>query len=206
MIRTFALVGCAIAVAALWVGAPAQAATVAKMDLPALVDAADAIVIGRPRSAEAVWVNGELYTRYRVEVEESLLGSAGGDIAVVVPGGVDRKRRVPIAAVVEGAPTLRRDARTALFVVQSHFPVGGDFAIAGFNQGIVELDGAARAPRAPEGAAQRSASSAQSSSDSGVRALRARLQPLIATRGRRASPPDARRDRPTAPEVAGGVR
>ncbi len=144
------------------------ATTLMPLELPELVDRADAIVIGHARSAETVWVGRELYTRYQIEVQEQWLGAAATQLHVMVPGGIDRNRARPIAFSVEGAPQLRQDEPVALFL-QRGGPLGADeYRIVGFNQGRFTLAGAADAQ----------ARSRQ------IERLRQRLQPLIEARGR----------------------
>jgi hypothetical protein len=197
-----------LAAAALFAGitCTTSATTVVKLDMAEMVQRADAIVIGHARSAESVWVGRELYTRYRIEVQEQLLGAAATEVYVVVPGGMDRTRPRPIAVTIEDAPMLRSDEHVALLLKRGSALGAADYTIVGFNQGRIGLDRPAGPAAATRGAV---------TGDAVVRAkrverLRQRLQPLIDARG----PAATRSDKPETPltgprgrsEVFGGGR
>jgi hypothetical protein len=115
------------------------ATVVTRLDLPQMVQAADRIVVGAVEGAESVWVGRMLYTRYTVRVEETLYGEAAPSVAVLVPGGVDRSRALPLGVAIAGAPTLRLDERAVLLLKATRF--GGDQQIVGFNQGRFTITG-----------------------------------------------------------------
>jgi hypothetical protein len=56
-------------------------------------------------------------------------------VQVLVMGGVDRSRPLPIGMAVAGAPTFVASERTVLLLAPTGRPTGGDFQIVGFNQG-----------------------------------------------------------------------
>lgn len=148
------------------VTAPAAATTVVELALPDLVEAADTIVVARAIRAETVWVGGSLYTRYTLEVDDTLLGD-GGDVTVAVPGGIDMSRRHPIAMVVPDAPVLLRDQPVGLFLTAAGFPVPGDFAIVGGKQGLIVLGASGAADVAGRSQAADSAGRSQAADAAG---------------------------------------
>lgn len=198
-----------LAVAALSAGiaSPAGATTVLKLDMAEMVQRADAIVIGHARSAEAVWVGRELYTRYRIEVQEQLLGAATTEVHVVVPGGVDRNRPRPIAFTIADAPQLRSDEHVALLLKRGSALGAADYTIVGFNQGRIGLDRPAGRGDAARGTVGGDAVARAKR----VEQLRRQLQPLIDVRGSAAPRSSEKPETPRAgprgrSEVPGGGR
>jgi hypothetical protein len=122
------------------VGSHGGATTREILDLARMVDAADAIVIGHCRTAESVWHEGSLLTRYTFEVDERLKGSGEAEVSVVVPGGVDLKRAVPVATAVPGAPIFIPGEHVVLMLKSVNRPREGDFDVVGFNQGRFTID------------------------------------------------------------------
>jgi hypothetical protein len=160
--------------------ATAGATVVTRLDLPQMVQAADRIVVGSVEGAESVWIGRMLFTRYTVRVEETLYGEAAPAVSVLVPGGVDRSRPIPLGVAISGAPALFRTERAVLLLEAARS--GSDLQIVGFNQGRFTVIGD-RVAAGGGSAAQRTQSLA---------GLRDSLRALIA---RRASglPPQSRR-------------
>jgi hypothetical protein len=153
---------------------PAAAATLEKLDLPQLVEAADTIVIARTRRAETVWREGLLMTRYTFELQETLKGASGQqEVTVVVPGGMDLERRIPIAMTVPGAPTFMPDERAVLLLERADRLAPNAFSIVGFSQGRFRIeDGRVRA--STPAAAQRG-----TPADENLASFRQRLRNLV---------------------------
>lgn len=107
-----------------------------------MVSQADVIAIGQAVDTRSMWVDQSLVTLVTVNVSESLKGEPGQSLTVVVPGGVDANRKVPVAMTYPGAPRLTPGEDVFLFLnVDSE--VGGGYNITGFSQGkfsIVEGD------------------------------------------------------------------
>jgi hypothetical protein len=201
--------GSLVAAAALFVGITSTtgATTVVRLDMAEMVQRADAIVIGHARSAESVWVGRELYTRYRVEVQEQLFGAAATEVHVVVPGGIDRNRPRPIAVTIEDAPMLRSDEHVALLLKRGSALGAADYTIVGFNQGRIALDRSA----GHAGAARGAVASDAVARAKRVEQLRRHLQPLIDARGSAAPRASEKPETPRAgprgrSEVFGGGR
>lgn len=81
-----------------------------------LADLATAVVVGTVTESESLWLDGRLMTLASVTVEDHLAGSTPDEIAVLVAGGVDADRRIPIAAIVPGQPQLAPGRRGVLFL------------------------------------------------------------------------------------------
>ena len=80
----------------LMIAAGVEATTLIKLGDDEIATQADAIVVGRCMSAASQWVNGTLVTQILVQVHESLKGDAGAEMNLVIPGGVDTSREVPV--------------------------------------------------------------------------------------------------------------
>jgi hypothetical protein len=68
-----------------------------------------------------------------VAVSESLKGTPGETLTVVLPGGVDANRKIPVAMTYPGAPRLTPGENAFLFL-SSDSEVGG-YNVTGFAQG-----------------------------------------------------------------------
>lgn len=133
----------ALVTAILLIAGLASATTLVHLDDREMAAQSDAIVIGRCASATTQWVRGTLVTLINVELAESLKGLAEGELTLVIPGGVDMDREVPVSVFYPGAPSVIRDERVLLYLTDSAL-VAGAYDITGFNQGkytIVESAG-----------------------------------------------------------------
>ena len=135
--RALTSLAAALAVATVLV-APSGATTALHLSTEDMVDVAEVIVTGRAGTSETVWVDRTLVTVVTVEVDEVLKGDAGSTVQVILPGGVDANRPVPVGVTYAGAPTLARDESVVLFLTgQELLPQG--YQIAGFSQGKLEI-------------------------------------------------------------------
>lgn len=183
------------------------ATTLTPRSMAELVAEADTIVIGHARGAESLWVGRNLYTRYRIEVQETLLGAPTHEVMVIVEGGVDMNRKHPISMSVADAPVLQRDEHLALLLKRGGVLGDAAYGIVGFNQGRISLEPPAGQP---------SATRADVAADYATRTrqlgqLRTKLQQLIATRDQSAAEAKARSSQsaPTParqPSAGGGVK
>jgi hypothetical protein len=94
---------------------------------------ADVIAIGNVVDTRSMWVDQSLVTLVNVAVGETLKGAPGETLTVVVPGGVDANRKIPIAMTYPGAPRLTPGEGVFLFL-NANGEVGG-YDITGFSQG-----------------------------------------------------------------------
>ena len=103
-----------------------------------LADRADIIVIGRATTRHVTWVGQDLTTMVTVAVSESLKGNAGTELTVALPGGIDRRRKVPIEVLYVGAPHIATGEEVLLFVERTpHFPAA--HVVSGFSQGKLSI-------------------------------------------------------------------
>jgi hypothetical protein len=132
---------CSLVVAAL--AAPGLWATTAvEMSIDDMSQSADAIVSGRCTNSQSAWMDGSLVTLAKISVSEVLKGQVGSEITVVLPGGIDSNRPVPIAMTFPAAPEIQVGENTLLFLVGEE--VQG-YGVVGFSQGkftVVEDSGA----------------------------------------------------------------
>jgi hypothetical protein len=170
-----------------------QATTPVRMDLPQMVRAADLIVEGTVAGAETLWIGNEIYTRYTVQVGETLLGEARATVPVLVMGGIDFNRLHPIGMAVAGSPTFEAQERVVLLLQRGPTPAfARDFLVTGFNQGRFTIAGSkAGAPQAAAATlgVARSAAPVQEATSK----LREQLRELIRTRD---APPATSRSLP----------
>ena len=103
------------------------------LSLEDMVNQSDVIAIGNVLETRSVWIDRNLVTLATVAVSESLKGAPGETLTVVLPGGVDANRKIPIAMTYPGAPKLTPGENAFLFL-HSDSEVGG-YNIAGFAQG-----------------------------------------------------------------------
>jgi len=165
-----------------------RATTLTPRSMAELVADADTIVIGHVRGAESVWIGRSLYTRYRVDVQETLLGAPTHEVTVIVEGGVDMNRKHPIAMSVPDAPVLRRDEHLALLLRRGGVLGDAAYSIVGFNQGRISLEPSA----AQLGATRTELAADHTARSKRLGELRTKLQQLIGTRGQSATGAAAR--------------
>ena len=104
------------------------------LSLEDMVDQSDVIAIGNCLETKSVWVDGTLVTLATVSVSESLKGAAAGNLTVVLPGGIDANRQIPVAVSYPGAPRLTPGENAFLFL-NSDVDYGLGYNVAGFAQG-----------------------------------------------------------------------
>jgi len=128
----------------------AEATTAVRLSNDDLTDQADLIVIGRALDQESRWVGGNLVTFVTVSVTEVIKGEAGATITVSLPGGVDAKRKFPVAMTYPAAPRVGPSEEMFLFLTAGDEATEGAYAISGFSQGkfsIVQEAGEAKVSR-----------------------------------------------------------
>ena len=104
------------------------------LSLEDMVDQSDVIAIGNCVEARSTWVDGTLVTLATVSVSETLKGAESGNLTVVLPGGIDANREVPVAVSYPGAPRLTPGEDVFLFL-NSDVDSGMGYTVAGFAQG-----------------------------------------------------------------------
>lgn len=116
----------------------AGATTMIRLDSAAMASEAEAIVIGSCTSASSEWVDGALMTLITVEIDESLKGDESGELTLVIPGGIDADRAIPVAVTYPGAPVVFEGENVLLFLTTSNAVAGG-YDVVGFSQGKFTL-------------------------------------------------------------------
>ena len=104
------------------------------LSLEDMVDQSDVIAIGNVEGTRSAWVDGTLVTLASVSVSETLKGPASENLTVVLPGGIDANRQIPVAVSYPGAPQLTPGENAFLFL-NSDVDYGLGYNVAGFAQG-----------------------------------------------------------------------
>ena len=108
----------------------AQATLVPALSLEGLIDQSEIIVHGRVASSWAAWDSGHKYiwTHYRIEVLDPLLGNLGANVVVSEPGGsLDG-----LTMRISGAPDYAVGEEAVVFLYRT--PIGY-LRATGFGQG-----------------------------------------------------------------------
>jgi hypothetical protein len=111
-----------------------QATTMAPMSTAQLAAQSSDIVVGTVTNLRSVWVNRTLMTLVTVSVSESLKGDGAAQKTVVIPGGIDPNRAVPVAILYPGAPMMNVSDEVVLFL-QGGSAVENALQIVGYAQG-----------------------------------------------------------------------
>lgn len=117
---------------------PAEATLVVQLDLPELIERAELIVEAEVTDLRSLKLEGTLFTRVRLRVYRELKGQAGDEIHILLPGGVDVEREVPVATLWAGQPRLDV-ARTYLLFLQRPDASEPYHTLVGFSQGRFEI-------------------------------------------------------------------
>ncbi len=104
-----------------------------RLSLQQLTGRADVIVVGRATGSAGRWIGRTLVTAVTIQVAESLKGSVGGGIEVLLPGGIDANRRVKVAMTYAGAPRVQQGEDVLLFLTTDDRMAG--YVVAGYAQG-----------------------------------------------------------------------
>ncbi|HKV09722.1 MAG TPA: hypothetical protein VJ725_16390 [Thermoanaerobaculia bacterium] len=131
--RQAARVALGLLVAALAVPA-LQATTAVERTETDLIQEAEIIVVGRVAEVRSTWVDNDLVTLATVNVSETLKGAPGSQVTVVLPGGVDLNRKIPVAMTFPAAPELMTKENVLLFLTAEGRIVDG-YSVVGFSQG-----------------------------------------------------------------------
>jgi hypothetical protein len=99
-----------------------------------LIERSSLIVIGQCAEVRSVWMGRRLVTLATIAVHEVLKGEPHTQITVVIPGGIDTQRKVPVAAAVAGAPQISPAEEMVLFLTRTKGEPDG-YAVTGLAQG-----------------------------------------------------------------------
>lgn len=103
-----------------------------------MIQEASVILTGHCTNLQSQWVDRTLVTLATIQVSEVLKGSAGSTVTVVLPGGVDSNRRIPVAMSYPAAPEIYSQEKVLLFLTSEDLVAGG-YSIVGFSQGKFTL-------------------------------------------------------------------
>lgn len=104
------------------------------LSLEEMVNQSDVIAIGNCTNTQSVWVDGSLVTMATVSVSETLKGAGSENLTVVLPGGIDANRKIPVSMSYPGAPRLTPGEDVFLFLT-ADTDFGNGYTVAGFSQG-----------------------------------------------------------------------
>jgi len=104
------------------------------LSLQDMVSQSDVIAIGNCVSTQSAWVDGSLVTMATVSVSETLKGAGSDTVVVVLPGGIDANRKIPVSMSYPGAPRLTPGENAFLFLTAAP-EFGNNYTVAGFSQG-----------------------------------------------------------------------
>jgi hypothetical protein len=113
---------------------PAWATTAVERTEADLIQEASIIVTGQCTHLQSRWIDRNLVTIATISVSEVLKGQAGSQVTVVLPGGTDTSRRVPIAMSFPAAPEIFQQENVLLFLTPEDRVADG-YAVVGFSQG-----------------------------------------------------------------------
>ncbi|HEY8460986.1 MAG TPA: hypothetical protein VIM99_11430 [Blastocatellia bacterium] len=128
------------------------AALGAGMSMREMVEGSSLIVIGQCLETRSEWNNRRLNTLATVSVTETLKGDAPATLTVVLPGGIDANRRIPVAMRYAGAPTMAPEEGVVLFLTEDG-EVANGYSVVGFSAGkfsvVQDADGEKAVASAP---------------------------------------------------------
>ncbi|MEO1171360.1 MAG: hypothetical protein AAFX94_04820 [Myxococcota bacterium] len=114
----------------------ASATTLVKQDFKTLVQDASACVVAKTQSVSYETVNGAPVTKTVFSVSKTAFGKTPKTLTVVTPGGHLTGRKVLMGEVNAGAPRFFNGAENVLLLKSLST---GDYAIAGYSQGVFDV-------------------------------------------------------------------
>ncbi len=100
----------------LLIAAPVNAVTWRYMSEAELIKRAELIAVGRCTSVKSVWVGRRLMTLATVEPLNIIKGPYKAKLLVVLPGGIDLNRKIPVAQVAGGMAYITPGEEMVLFL------------------------------------------------------------------------------------------
>jgi hypothetical protein len=113
---------------------PSETSLAIDLSVEEMVNQSDLILIGQCTDVRSQWIDRNLVTLATVSAREILKGDGSSSVTVVLPGGVDANRKIPIAMTYPGAPRITPSEDVFLFLTQDDEFTGG-YGIVGFAQG-----------------------------------------------------------------------
>lgn len=112
----------------------AQATTVIEQSTDQMAQQASVVITGHCVNSQSQWVGKTLVTLATINVDDVLKGQPGTQVTVVLPGGVDAKRKIPVAMSYPAAPQIGANEEVLLFL-SSDSLVPHDYTVVGYSQG-----------------------------------------------------------------------
>jgi hypothetical protein len=100
----------------------------------------DVIVTGHCLDTRSTWIEDGrvLVTIATISVSEVIKGNQTSSLEVVLPGGVDLTRRIPVAMTYAGAPQITAQEEVVLFLVGEQ-AVPNTYGVAEFSSGKLSI-------------------------------------------------------------------
>jgi hypothetical protein len=92
------------------------------------------ILAGQCLQTQSTWVGRTLYTEATVSVSDTIKGEQLPTVKILLPGGADPRRRIPVAMTFPGAPVMTKNSNYLLFLRNSE-TMPGSFSVMGYAQG-----------------------------------------------------------------------
>ncbi|HWP44528.1 MAG TPA: hypothetical protein VNO14_14880 [Blastocatellia bacterium] len=108
----------------------------ADLKLEEMARQSDLILTGRCTDTSSTWIQDGrvLVTLATVSVDEVIKGGQASTVTVVLPGGVDLNRKIPVAMTYPGAPRIAPQEEVFLFLTGED-AVPNSYTVAGFSEG-----------------------------------------------------------------------
>jgi hypothetical protein len=108
--------------------------------LQRMTQESDLIVTGSCLETRSTWIEDGrvLVTIATISVNEVIKGDQAATVDVVLPGGVDLTRRIPVAMTYAGAPQITAQEEVVLFLVGEQ-AVPNSYAVAEFASGKLSI-------------------------------------------------------------------
>jgi hypothetical protein len=105
-----------------------------------MTEESDLIVTGSCLETRSTWIEDGrvLVTLATISVNEVIKGDQASTVTVVLPGGVDLTRRIPVAMTYAGAPQITAQEEVVLFLVGEQ-AVPNSYAVAEFASGKLSI-------------------------------------------------------------------
>lgn len=113
---------------------PGATSLASGLSMREMAEGATLIVMGKCLETRSQWIDRRLVTLATVSVTETIKGDAAEVVTVVLPGGIDSNRKIPVAMTYAGAPQISPAEEVFLFLTDQD-EVANGYAVMGFAQG-----------------------------------------------------------------------
>ncbi|MCI0660989.1 MAG: hypothetical protein L0220_07945 [Acidobacteria bacterium] len=103
-----------------------------------MAQGAERIVTGQCLGTRSTWVGRTLYTIATVQVSETIKGEPEATLNVLLPGGIDANRKIPVGMNFPGAPLMQRGEESFLFLIPAD-AMPGSYSVMGYAQGKLSI-------------------------------------------------------------------